>query len=1091
MGGGKKTQSTTSNKLIGIAVQSSVAGQVIPRGWGTFRVAANLLWYGDFLATPHTTSTGGGKGGSPKSSNTTYTYTASLILGICQGPITSVKAVYRDQSNFIDGVGTGSALQQAGLSLANGDLGQAPWGYLTSNHPDQALGYSGIAYAYATNYSLDTSGALGNHSFEVVSGTLYGGGPDALPGDIVTDFLPSIPFWAQGLIGDLTYWNSYCIALGLLLSPVLDTQRTGADFLGEMLQATNSDCVWSEGKLKFFTYGDTAVGDFVPNLTPVYDLTDDDFIPSSPGAEPVLSDNTRGADAWNYVQVEYLDRTTYHATQIAIGFDPANIDQYGRLQNTSPYSLHSICNPVTAGQVAQLLVQRTCNVRTKYTFALPGNFDWLEAGIDLVTLTTGDMDRVLVRLLEIKENTQDGRLECTAEEMLVGTGHAAAFTPGGGGGYVVNRNIDPGPTDEVALINPNRVLTNGDYELWIAAAGTSAAWGGAEVWLSWDGVSYGKVGAVQVPGRIGVLANALPDTPDPDTVDVLRIDMSPSGGVILPGSQADADNAVTLALVDNELISYRDATLTATETYSLSYLRRGWYTSTVAAHLSGAPFIRLDEAVAKIPYDPAKVGQIVHIKLRSVNTFGTNLQDLSDATDHIVTLNPGAAPVIDITATNSQALGGVPASQILNDVSTAITNIETLNQEADTLRSDVDSQALALLSQVANAIDLKKYFDKIVWVGTTDVATAVVNETTQRIDGQTATTETIALIGAKSGDGLSFVLSDTTVQASPGVTWGSYKSSISSSFTSTTAAITSEASTRATADSAMASLVALIGASASGGTAFVINSTTLQVSPGTSWATYTSGVSSSIGANSAAITSEASTRATADTTIASNLSTTNTTVGGLSATVSTLSTSMAGVQASWGVALDVNGHLSGIQLVGGSTTSSLTVVASDFIFADPGGATQVPFYISGGTVYADNLVVQLLRANTIVTAHIQTGQVTQLSNTAWFLPAGPGTFAQTLVASAIIDLSDTANTLAHGSWVMDQDGSHLTWGFQVYLDGSSATTWLQFNLAQGVVSFDIPFNSLGAGTHQVDLYISGATQTVFEIGTLSFQGSMR
>lgn len=976
MGGAKKTQAATTTVLGGIKIQSSVAGAVIPRGWGTYRVAGNLIYYTDFtaVAVPNDTSSSGGKGGgSTPSTSTTYNYSASVIMAIAQGPIVSVRTVYKDKNVYADNVGPGTALQQAGLSLATGELGQAPWDYVVANHPDEALGYSEVAYVYAANYALGSGASLGNHSFEVVSELRYESSDDANPADILEDFIPSIPFWPTGAIADLGDYRDYCRAVGLLLSPVLDTQRTAQDFITEIMQATNSNIFWSGGQLKVVPYGDTEIDGWVPDLTPIYDLTDDDFIPQSQGSDPVLADLTRGVDAYNYVQVEFLDRTQNYNTQVVPGTDQANIIQYGRLQNTSPYSLHSICDPVVAGTIAQLIVQRTCNIRTTYKFSLPLTYCLLEP-MDLVTLTTGTMlDQVLVRITSAAE--QNGQIDFEAEEMLVGTAHTGAYSPGGGGGYVPDYNVAPGPTNESALINPNRTLTNGDYELWLAACGTSAAWGGAEIWGSWDGDSYSKLGQIVARGRFGQVLHDFPVGPDPDTTDTLSVDLTGVAGVLLPGSQADADNAITLCLVNEELISYENADLTSSFQYDLSYIRRGLYASTIAEAVIGDPFVRLDDAITRIPYDPGQAGQTLHIKFRSFNIFGLGLQDLSDATDHVVILDPGAPPILDIISTDTMNVGGRPSSLVLTELDSAITAIEALDTEAEALRADVDTQATALLQQVVNSINLKKYFDAITWVGQTDVKTAVVNEIINRIDGDTAIVETISIIGVKSLDGLSFIINDATVQISPGLTVGSYISTIASQISTNSAAITSEATTRATADSATATLIGLVGAQNIGGTAFVFNSSTAQVSPGVSLGSYISGVSSSISGVSASVTSEASTRASADSTIASNLSTVSTTVSGHTASISSLSSSVSGIMASWGVSIDVNGNVAGIQLVGTGTTSYLAIVAASLFFADSAGSLQSPFYITGGVVYADNLVVRLLRAGTIITDHIQDNQV--------------------------------------------------------------------------------------------------------------------
>jgi uncharacterized protein YuzE len=660
--GGRNSSSAGPTRLDGVVVQSSVSGRPIPRGWGTFRVSANLLWYGGFQSQSQTQSAGGKGGGGQV---TSYTYSASIIMGICagEGRVLGVRSIYKDQSVFVDGAQT--ALQQAGLSLNTGAFGQATWSYLTTNFPSQAIGYSGIAIAYASNYPLNSSATLPNHSFEVYTSDRVSGLDDANPSTILSSFIPSIPFWAASLLDStsLTDYGNYCLAAGLLLSPLLDSARAASDFITEILTASNSDVVWSEGVLKFIPYGDTQVTGngvtWTPNLTPVYDFTESDFVPAAEGDPPVLVNIKRQADSYNYVQVEFLDRSNQYNSQTVPGTDQASIDQWGKRPNPSPSSLHSICDPGVAAVVAQLLVQRTSQVRKTFTWRTADNYGLVDP-MDLVTLTWADLNRVLVRITETNEVVgADGedQIEFQAEEMLVGSAHAAALTRASSTGYAANYQAAPGSVTDFALINANRNLTGGDYELWIGANGDNANWGGCHVWVSVGGGEYLQVGSIYNKARMGVLSTALASGSDPDNVNTFNVDVSTTEAQLLTGVQADQDNATILCIVDNELIAYRDATLVSTGVYTLAHLRRGLYHSTIGAHAIGGTFVRLDDAMFRWTYAAAQVGATLSVKLQSFNLFGNAAEDLSTVTAHNVVLNPGAAPVIDLTASGISGPG--------------------------------------------------------------------------------------------------------------------------------------------------------------------------------------------------------------------------------------------------------------------------------------------------------------------------------------------------------------------------------------------------------------------------------------------------
>jgi len=98
-GGGKGALAAKPNLLSALRVQTSSYGQVIPILYGQNRIAARLIWAGDFAAIPHTSTTkvggkGLGSGGGNAISNTTYTYQTAVAMALCQGPILNIHNVW-------------------------------------------------------------------------------------------------------------------------------------------------------------------------------------------------------------------------------------------------------------------------------------------------------------------------------------------------------------------------------------------------------------------------------------------------------------------------------------------------------------------------------------------------------------------------------------------------------------------------------------------------------------------------------------------------------------------------------------------------------------------------------------------------------------------------------------------------------------------------------------------------------------------------------------------------------------------------------------------------------------------------------------
>lgn len=668
MGGKAGRISYEDPKISGLQVQKSSYGLVIPVGWGTNRVAPNLGWFGGFQAIPHTeTTTSGGKGGAGgkvTQTTTTYTYQAAILMFVGEGPINTVRTVYRDKSIFVTG-GT-TALAQAGLSLAVGNVGQSPWGYLTTNYPSQALGYSELAYVYAPAYALNSGAAIPNHSFEVDFQLKVSGKDDAAPKDIVTDFLQNtrygVPQWSSALTGDLTEFHQYTMANNLLLSPVLDQQRTARDVLAEWMIATNSNYFWSEGLLKIRPYGDAAATGngqtFTPNLTPIYDL-DEEAFNAEDDEDPVVYSSKSPGDLKNKVFIEYLDRAKQYDIAVMPANDLGSIDEFGPLPEATQV-LHCICDAVIAKQVAQLRLQRVQYIDGVYTFSLPWAYIRLEP-MDLVTLTTtscGGLNRQLVRILKVKED-EAGLLSFEAEPVNTGTASAALYGSGSTYGVIRNFSLAPGNVSAPYIFAPPASLSGGALEMWCAVAGDPATWGGAEVWVSLDTVNYKKVGVITGPARYGVTTTSLAAAADPDITHTVGVNLATSWGDMIGASQPEVDAELTPCILGGEVIDYRDATLTSANHYTLGYLRRGRHGTTPGAHLSGVAFARLDDAIFKVPFEQGAFAETMTIKFRSYNIYGEGLQDLAACTAYTA-----------LTDTNIPA----PAAGSWNAIGSSITN---------------------------------------------------------------------------------------------------------------------------------------------------------------------------------------------------------------------------------------------------------------------------------------------------------------------------------------------------------------------------------------------------------------------------------
>lgn len=652
-GGGKKVKP----QYTGLATQTSTSNIPIAIMWGKNRLAPNIIWQGDFKAHKQKQKSGKGGGGSV----TTYTYSGSYELAICWGPIVGIPRVWKDQSKE-------TSYAALGWSLFLGINPQAPWGYLVTAHPTEALGYPDIAYLAAANYDLGASNALQQHSFEVegpLLNTQVDGSGDADPAQIIDDFLNNVKYGVAatfddiidadslysgpnaGTTGDAAF-QTYCRAMGFGLSPALISQSKASSIMENWAELCNTAIVYTGYSLKFIPYGDdtvTAHGvTFLPDVTIQYELDDTVFKPRGDDADPITFDRVDPADAYNSLTITIKNRDNEYNDLPVEWRDQGLVDQYG-LQNADAVDAYAVCVPDMAAKMVALMGMRVAYVRNTFNFVLPVSFCRLEP-MDIVQCYDPRFGTFLVRIKEINETDND-EYEITAWEYMTG----AVTNPSGEevaqpvDNNPINTATPAGPVNPPILFEPPSSLTGGVAQVWAAVSGGDGTtvdenWGGCFVWISTDDITYNQIGDIDTPARQGKLTSVLNTYGgvNPDTTDTLEVDMGMSAGELSDASAADAEAGVTVSYVESasgyELLSYEAVTLTGTDLYDLDTLWRHQFGSTVASHAIGADFARLDDAVFKYNLPEAYIGQTIYLKFQSYNIFGGGVEDLSSVTSY-------------------------------------------------------------------------------------------------------------------------------------------------------------------------------------------------------------------------------------------------------------------------------------------------------------------------------------------------------------------------------------------------------------------------------------------------------------------------
>lgn len=139
-------------RLTDLTTQTSTYGAVIPRIYGTVPIVGNVFWLENntLKETEHTQSQGKGGGGSE---STTFTYSATFAVGLCEGPIQGVRRIWIGPNLIYDASAVNVATAIASSSatpffrIYNGTDVQNPDPRMQSTlGMDNTPAYRGLAY---------------------------------------------------------------------------------------------------------------------------------------------------------------------------------------------------------------------------------------------------------------------------------------------------------------------------------------------------------------------------------------------------------------------------------------------------------------------------------------------------------------------------------------------------------------------------------------------------------------------------------------------------------------------------------------------------------------------------------------------------------------------------------------------------------------------------------------------------------------------------------------------------------------------------------------------------------------------------------
>lgn len=536
----------------------------------------------------------------------------------------------------------------------------------------------------------------------------------------------------------------------------------------------------------------------------------------------------------------------------------------------------------------------------------------------------------------------------------------------------------------------------------------------------------------------------------------------------------------------------------------------------------------VNEATTRQTQDGVISNSVTALQARLVSNIASVTASISSVSNAQVTANTAvstrldqvAAQVVGANAKTDAAVASLTTSLATsNSALTSLISAQGSNLSSNVATLNASINTVANTSATANSV-MSSRVD-----GLFSTFTTANTNTNARITSLATTTSTANSAVSTRIDGLySTVTSNygtldgkiTTAQ-NTAATANSVMSSRVDSLSSTVSGnygyldgrITTAINTAATANSVTASRIDALSTSLTNTTGTLqanINAANLAAVTNTNalagqYNSLSSTVSGNYGTLDGRITTTQQTQATANAVMSSRVDSVSTTVGGHTASITTLTNSLNGVSARYGVTVAAGGYVSGFETMAGAGTSTFKVLANTFGVYASDGSGGVPFLISGGLITMNSNVRlngDLVISGTIRTATLEDYAVTRSLSVSWDSGALPGSSGGTVIGIGTSASELSVHTLtmttsgapvdvrAVVNWAVSGGGQGSS-GYNVYLRVKRDGSYIWNRPIAGGIGVagngmvDM-VDSPGAGTHTYELtiqHMGGTYQTSY------------
>jgi hypothetical protein len=518
-------------------------------------------------------------------------------------PIVTIGYAVNDNQVYLTNCATSEFRTQT-LKMFNGttliDTG------ITSDSSGNCFGFfyqNGIQYF--TDHPIND--AAGAHTF-------YGIAPDwsQLPPITVKDVIDDVCSRAGLQTGQWDATNCTDQLVGYLVG----SNSSGKDALTPLLQVYFTDVSDTDGLLKFVRRGAS------PTVT----------IPWS-----AIGATASGAEA----NLNPLKRTIVQEVdlpkRIAVTYYGANNDYNFvtqtafRTQTTSNY-ITTVKAAVAmqdgnAMSCAQAILWSTWARREQYTFETDLSYLYLEP-TDVVNVTDSKGKQ---RTVQITSCQYDGtgiiKWNASSEVPAIYPDYGAItpLQPGPPLGYVPQRVGYAGPTILFVMDLPPLTNTDTTQGLYVAACGYSASWPGAAIEMSRDDSTFSASTTITSPAAMGYCGAALGNYQggfQPDELNSVKVTLYDPGASLSSITYGNFLNNENVALIGNEIVGFRNATLVSGTTYILNGLLRGLQGTEAAmsTHVAGERFVCLTQGgLGSVGINLTDLGQPLYFQPQTLN----------------------------------------------------------------------------------------------------------------------------------------------------------------------------------------------------------------------------------------------------------------------------------------------------------------------------------------------------------------------------------------------------------------------------------------------------------------------------------------